>query len=161
MLVRTLAQQRSPGQCLRGPPTRACVTFKIGDRTSRRPTIGDRTVNIPCCVGCGRCTRRGCHAQRENPHAAWDVAPGRSPPQPGIAGELQIAGELADDQSRPLSRQASTPAAGQQARIPQHSTIFTASPPRAVSLYLIFISAPVCIMVLITLSRLTVCSPSP
>jgi hypothetical protein len=46
-------------------------------------------------------------------------------------------------------------------RIPQHSTILTARPPRAVSLYLIFMSAPVCIIVLITLSRLTVCSPSP
>src|SRR4051794_10263941 len=39
----------------------------------------------------------------------------------------------------------------------QHSTMFTARPPRAVSLYLIFISAPVSIIVLITLSRLTVC----
>ena len=33
---------------------------------------------------------------------------------------------------------------------PQHSTIFTANPPREVSLYLVFISAPVCIIVLIT-----------
>src|SRR4029453_18039036 len=48
-----------------------------------------------------------------------------------------------------------------QRRGTQHSTMLTASPPRAVSLYLIFMSAPVCIMVLITLSRLTVCRPSP
>jgi hypothetical protein len=34
------------------------------------------------------------------------------------------------------------------------------SPPRAVSFYLIFISAPVCITVLITLSSLTVHQPS-
>jgi hypothetical protein len=52
-------------------------------------------------------------------------------------------------------------ALGGYLRISQHSTILTASPPRAVSLYLIFMSAPVCIMVLITLSRLTVCRPSP
>jgi hypothetical protein len=43
----------------------------------------------------------------------------------------------------------------------QHSTMLTASPPRAVSLYLIFMSAPVCIIVLMTLSRLTVWRPSP
>src|SRR5690349_13627780 len=43
----------------------------------------------------------------------------------------------------------------------QHSTMLTARPPREVSLYLIFMSAPVSIMVLTTLSRLTVCVPSP
>ncbi len=32
----------------------------------------------------------------------------------------------------------------------QHSTIFTANPPREVSLYLVFMSAPVSHMVLIT-----------
>ncbi len=37
----------------------------------------------------------------------------------------------------------------------QHSMIFTARPPRAVSLYLVSMSAPVSRMVLITLSRLT------
>ena len=39
--------------------------------------------------------------------------------------------------------------------------MLTASPPRAVSLYLVFMSAPVSRMVLMTLSRLTWCVPSP
>ena len=34
--------------------------------------------------------------------------------------------------------------------MPQHSTMLTASPPRAVSLYLVFMSAPVSRMVLMT-----------
>ena len=38
---------------------------------------------------------------------------------------------------------------------PQHSTMFTASPPSDVSLYFVFMSAPVSRIVLITLSRLT------
>jgi hypothetical protein len=46
-------------------------------------------------------------------------------------------------------------------RDPQHSTIFTASPPRDVSLYLVFMSAPVSRMVLMTLSSDTTCWPSP
>lgn len=37
----------------------------------------------------------------------------------------------------------------------QHSTIFTANPPRAVSLYFVFISAPVSRIVLITESSET------
>ena len=37
----------------------------------------------------------------------------------------------------------------------QHSMMFTASPPRAVSLYLVIISAPVCRIVSMTSSRLT------
>ncbi len=37
----------------------------------------------------------------------------------------------------------------------QHSTIFTASPPREVSLYLVFMSAPVCRIVLMTESSET------
>ena len=43
----------------------------------------------------------------------------------------------------------------------QHSITLTASPPRAVSLYLTFMSAPVSRMVLIALSSDTVCWPSP
>ena len=43
----------------------------------------------------------------------------------------------------------------------QHSTMFTASPPRAVSLYFVIMSAPVSRIVLMTLSRLTWCVPSP
>ncbi len=39
--------------------------------------------------------------------------------------------------------------------------MLTASPPRAVSLYLVCMSAPVSRMVLMTLSRLTWCVPSP
>jgi len=46
-------------------------------------------------------------------------------------------------------------------RKPRHSTIFTASPPRAVSLYLVIMSAPVSRMVLMTWSRLTWWVPSP
>ncbi|RNM10343.1 hypothetical protein EGA29_03640 [Ralstonia pseudosolanacearum] len=38
---------------------------------------------------------------------------------------------------------------------PQHSTIFTANPPRAVSLYLVFMSAPVSRIVLMTESSET------
>src|SRR6478735_6884123 len=44
---------------------------------------------------------------------------------------------------------------------PQHSMMFTASPPRAVSLYLTLMSAPVSFMVLMTLSRETLWLPSP
>src|SRR5690606_16494223 len=44
---------------------------------------------------------------------------------------------------------------------PQHSMMFTASPPRAVSLYLTDMSAPVSFIVLMTLSRDTLCEPSP
>ena len=43
----------------------------------------------------------------------------------------------------------------------QHSMTLTARPPREVSLYLTFMSAPVSRIVLITLSRLTMCRPSP
>src|SRR5690606_6368533 len=43
----------------------------------------------------------------------------------------------------------------------QHSITFTARPPREVSLYLVFMSAPVSRMVLMTLSRDTKCCPSP
>ncbi|CFN65439.1 Uncharacterised protein [Bordetella pertussis] len=39
---------------------------------------------------------------------------------------------------------------GAGTRCRQHSTIFTANPPRAVSLYLVFMSAPVSRMVLMT-----------
>src|SRR5882757_6350334 len=53
------------------------------------------------------------------------------------------------------------PFAQQQPFGPQHSMTLTASPPRAVSLYLTFMSAPVSRIVLITLSRLTTCVPSP
>jgi hypothetical protein len=45
--------------------------------------------------------------------------------------------------------------------LPQHFTTFRASPPRAVSLYLSFMSAPVSRIDLIALSRDTWCSPSP
>ena len=91
------------------------------------------------CVGC--CARPSCSA--------------------AMARKLQIAGALPDVESRPFEcGRASTPTAKQQAK--------TLSSPRywrldrcAVSLYLIFMSALVCIVVLITLSRLTVCSPSP
>src|SRR5690606_17528917 len=43
----------------------------------------------------------------------------------------------------------------------QHSMTFTARPPREVSLYLSFMSWPVSRIVLMTLSRLTLCWPSP
>src|SRR5919112_1621811 len=45
--------------------------------------------------------------------------------------------------------------------LPQHSMTLTARPPRAVSLYLSFMSAPVSRIVLMALSRETNCSPSP
>src|SRR3954470_13319241 len=44
---------------------------------------------------------------------------------------------------------------------PQHSTMLTARPPRAVSLYFTDMSAPVETIVAITLSRETLCLPSP
>src|SRR5215211_4538931 len=43
----------------------------------------------------------------------------------------------------------------------QHSIMFTAKPPRAVSLYLVIMSAPVSRIVLMTLSSETLCVPSP
>src|SRR5262249_13107127 len=52
-------------------------------------------------------------------------------------------------------------APGPPVAAPQHSTTLTASPPRAVSLYLSFMSAPVCRIVLMTLSRETTWLPSP
>lgn len=57
------------------------------------------------------------------------------------------------------ARRSVTGSFGEVAEIPdnwrQHSTILTARPPRAVSLYLVSMSAPVSRMVLMTLSRLT------
>ena len=44
---------------------------------------------------------------------------------------------------------------GQVGDVGQHSMIFTANPPRAVSLYLVIMSAPVSRIVLMTWSRLT------
>src|SRR5206468_9811085 len=43
----------------------------------------------------------------------------------------------------------------------QHSMTLMASPPREVSLYLVFMSAPVSRMVLMTRSSETLCEPSP
>ena len=71
------------------------------------------------------------------------------------ASTVRCAAEVHDAMHRWTRPPGSSRTAG------QHSTMLTARPPRAVSLYLTFMSAPVCIMVLITLSRLTVCRPSP
>jgi LysR family transcriptional regulator (chromosome initiation inhibitor) len=54
-----------------------------------------------------------------------------------------------------------SPQAFVTAAVRQHSTMFTARPPREVSLYFTFMSAPVSRMVLMTLSRLTWWVPSP
>ncbi len=52
-------------------------------------------------------------------------------------------------------------AMGDKTREDQHSVTLTASPPREVSLYLVFMSAPVSRMVLITSSSDTLWPPSP
>ena len=59
------------------------------------------------------------------------------------------------------ARAGGRPAGPQGGDLLQHSTTFTARPPREVSLYLDIMSAPVCTMVLITWSSDTTCWPSP
>src|SRR5215471_17919824 len=95
-----------------------------------------------------------------NPNLFWrsfsPLGQAFGPPRPGLNARAQLAYR----HLRSVSRSHPRPASHHDA-LNQHSTTLSARPPRAVSLYLSFMSAPVSRIVLIALSSETWCSPSP